>query len=77
MGTECFEISWSGIAQKNISQKELTFPLEKVAQLVLEHNAHGKNNIKLWLDSSWVYFPKLNHLQWLGKWICTDHHCRL
>ena len=69
MGTECFEISWSGKAQKNISKKELTFSLEKVAQIVLEHNAHEKNDIKLWLDSSWVYFPSLNHLQWLGKWI--------
>ena len=49
MGTECFEISWSG---KEWVKKELKFPLEKVAQIDLGHNTHEKNDIKLWLDSS-------------------------
>ena len=75
MGTECFEISWSGKAQKNNSKKGIDISVRK-SRADLEHNAHEKNNIKLSPDSSWVYFPKLNYLQWLGKWICTNYHCR-
>ena len=58
MGTECFETLDRVKGRKTTAKKELTFSLEKIAQIILEHNVHEKNDIKLSPDSSWVYFYK-------------------